>query len=177
MASAALMSLAELLARLGTTIVAWLCIYAWLIWTATLRVATCNASGDDLWTLVLGFGVFTSALSLLLGLTRPLPEVHAMTRKFAWPLVLLLPLALAPVWDGLGRCHFHGVATLPGRARRQLASVVGAPADPVALVHRLPHPAEPSPVCLNPGSGPVIRPPPATFMNLLHRGRGPPVAG
>jgi hypothetical protein len=92
------MSLAELFARLGTSVVLWLCIYAWLIWTATLRVATCNTSGDDLWALVLGFGVFVAGLSPLLALTRTLPEVHAMVRHFAWPLVLLLPLAAAPVW-------------------------------------------------------------------------------
>lgn len=107
------MSLAELLARLGTTTVAWLCIYAWLIWTATLRVATCNTSGDDLWTLVLVFGGFASALSTLLGLTRSLPEVHAMMRNFAWPLVLLLPLALMPVWTAWAGSTFAAAPLCP----------------------------------------------------------------
>ncbi len=92
------MSLAEVLARLGSTCVTWLCLYAWLIWMATLRVASCTTSGDELWALIMGFGLLVGAMSPMLGLTRVMPEVHSMVRNFAWPLVLLVPLALMPLW-------------------------------------------------------------------------------
>lgn len=91
------MSLAEVLGRLGSAVVAWLCIYAWLIWTATLRVAECKTSGDDLWALCLGFGVLATLVSPAINLTRQLSEVHQVIRQFVWPLVLLAPLALMPL--------------------------------------------------------------------------------
>lgn len=102
------MSLAEALGRLGCAVVTWLCIYAWLIWTATLRVADCRPGGDDLWALSLGFGVLTTLLSPAIGLTRPLDELHQVIRRFGWPLVLLVPLALLPIGSAWRTSTFGG---------------------------------------------------------------------
>ena len=92
------MSFAEILARLLTALVGWLCLYAYMIWLATVRVVSCATDGNTLWAVLLGFGCFAAPLAWLLNLTRPLHDVHAILRHFAWPLLLLLPLAVPPVY-------------------------------------------------------------------------------
>jgi hypothetical protein len=106
--STGLMSFAEVFGRLGMAMVTWLCIYAWLVWSAVLHVAECATSGDDLWALVFGFGVLVSMLSPALGLTRPLPEVHPLIMSLAWPLALLVPLAVLPLWDAWSGATLQG---------------------------------------------------------------------
>ncbi|MGI9326039.1 MAG: hypothetical protein ACR2PZ_12520 [Pseudomonadales bacterium] len=92
------MSLAEMLLRLGCTMVAWLMIYTHLLWLATLRVVSCNSDGDAMWRLLLGFAPIALGSSFLLTLSRRLPAVHETLRWAATPLVLLLPLALLAIW-------------------------------------------------------------------------------
>jgi len=101
------MSFAEVFGRLGMAIVTWLCIYAWLVWTAVLRVAECETSGDDLWAVVAGFGVLVALLSPALAMTRALPDVHVVIRNLAWPLVLLVPLAVMPLWSAWSHTTMH----------------------------------------------------------------------
>lgn len=107
------MSFAEVFARLGVAIVTWLCIYAWLVWTAVLRVAECDTSGDDLWSVVAGFGVLVNLLSPTLVLTRPLPDVHEVIRHLAWPLVVLVPLAAMPLWIAWNNTTIQGQPLCP----------------------------------------------------------------
>jgi hypothetical protein len=73
-------------------------IYTHLIWTATIKTVGCGAEGDEIWRLLLGFAPFAIGASLLLGVSKKLPEVHKIIRWFGAPLLLLLPLALLAVW-------------------------------------------------------------------------------
>lgn len=92
------MSLAEMLLRLGCTMVAWLMIYTHLLWLATLRVVSCNSEGDAMWRLLLGFAPIALGFSLLLTLSRRLPAAHETLRWAAAPLIVLVPLALLAIW-------------------------------------------------------------------------------
>lgn len=93
------MSFAEVMARLAAALVGWMCVYAYVVWLATLRIVTCTTDGSTLWAVLLGFGCFTIPLAWLLNLTRPLEEVHALLRHLVWPLLVLAPLALLPVYS------------------------------------------------------------------------------
>ena len=92
------MSFAEVMGRLAAALVGWMCVYAYVIWLATLRIVSCTTDGNTLWAVLLGFGCFTAPLAALLNLTRPLSEVHALLRHFVWPLLLLTILAVIPVY-------------------------------------------------------------------------------
>ena len=91
------MSFAEVMGRLAAALVGWMCVYAYVIWLATLRIISCTTEGNTLWAVLLGFGFFTAPLAGLLNLTRPLGEVHALLRHFVWPLLILTTLAVIPV--------------------------------------------------------------------------------
>ena len=92
------MSVIELLLRLGVSLVAWMILYTHLIWTATLRVTTCGADGDDLWRLILGFAPFTLGFCLLLGASKKLSEVHKILNWLGTPMLLLIPWAAWSMW-------------------------------------------------------------------------------
>lgn len=92
------MSFAEVMGRLAAALVGWMCVYAYVIWLATLRIVSCSTDGNTLWAVLLGFGCFTAPLAGLLNLTRPLREVHALLRHFVWPLLILTILAVIPVY-------------------------------------------------------------------------------
>lgn len=93
------MSFAEVMVRLAAALVGWMCVYAYVIWLAALRVVSCSTDGNTLWAVLLGFGAFTAPLAGLLNLTRPLWDVHALLKHLVWPLLLLTPLALIPVYS------------------------------------------------------------------------------
>lgn len=104
----AAMSTIEVLLRLGCTMVGWMVIYAYCIWTATLRVVACTANGDEMWRLLLGFAPLAIGFAFTLSAVAKLPEVHKLIRMLALPLVVIIPLALWPIWTTLE------IATLQG---------------------------------------------------------------
>ena len=103
------MSFAEVLLRLGTALVAWMVVYAYLLWLAALRVSGCDADGDALWRLLLGFAPVAAALSPLVGATRPLADVHRILRWASAPLLLLVPLAAVAIWPTWQRATVAGL--------------------------------------------------------------------
>lgn len=104
------MSLIEMLLRLGCVMVAWMVVYAHLLWLATARVVGCEGDGDALWQLLLGFAPFAVAFTLCLDLLRQLPDIHRTLRWAAAPLVLLAPLCLAAIWPIWRRATIDGLA-------------------------------------------------------------------
>lgn len=107
------MRLAEVFLRLGSSLVAWMMIYAHVLWLAvTLRVP-CGDEGAELHGVLLGLVPLTLILAPLVLATRPLKEVHAMLRWLAIPLVALAPFALFAAWEVISRVQ-AGAAAICG---------------------------------------------------------------
>lgn len=92
------MSFAEVFLRLGSTLVAWMVIYAYFLWVAVLRQVGCEADGEEIYRLLLAMAPITVAFSYLLRATRPLKDVHSILRWLCAPLIVLIPYALSSVW-------------------------------------------------------------------------------
>ena len=110
--------LPDLLLRIGCTLVAWMVIYAHLLWVAVLPNTGCT-DGDALWRLTLGFAPIAVGFSLLLRAVHVLPEIYATTRYFALPAGLLILLAakavVATLTDStLGQASICGIEPTPG---------------------------------------------------------------
>lgn len=93
------MTVAEILLRIGCTIVAWLVIYTHCLWLAVVKQVGCESDGDALWRLLLGLIPVTFAFGLLIGAANKVGSVQPMLRLGAAPLVLLVPLAIFAVWS------------------------------------------------------------------------------
>jgi hypothetical protein len=104
------MTLIDLLLRLGCVLVAWMVVYAHLLWLATVRVIGCDVDGDALWRLLLGFAPFAAAFTFCFDLLRPLEDIHRMLRWATAPLVLLVPLCLRAIWPTWQRATLDGLS-------------------------------------------------------------------
>jgi len=104
------------MARLSAALVGWMCLYAYVIWLATVQMVSCTTDGNTLWAVLLGLGCLTAPLAWLLDLTRPLAEVHALLRHAAWPLFALTPLALIPIYSAWTGSTFGGEPLCPSTA-------------------------------------------------------------
>jgi len=89
--------MAEVLLRLGCSLVAWMVVYTHCIWLATLRLVDCGVAGDELWRVLLGFAPVAVGFAFLLPAVHPIAEVARILRWLAVPLLLLIPLAALPV--------------------------------------------------------------------------------
>lgn len=110
------MPLIDMLLRLGCVMVAWMVVYAHLLWLATVRVIGCDVDGDALWRLLLGFAPIAVGFTLCFDLLRPLEDIHRTLRWASAPLLVLVPLCLAAVWPTWQRATVDGLsicATLP----------------------------------------------------------------
>jgi hypothetical protein len=128
--STSIMSIGEMLLRLGSCLVAWLIVYTHLIWLATLARVGCGTDGDQLWMLLLFFAPVAIGATWLLRVTRPLEELHAILRWFGVPLMVLLPMAAFAIWPSFVS------ATLGGRGvcNNAVASVWQAGWAPVQTI-------------------------------------------
>jgi hypothetical protein len=100
----------EVFLRLGTSLVAWMMLFAHLLWLAALYVMNCGPDGDEMYRLLLGLAPFSCGFAVLLRVTRPFAEIHSMLRWLAIPLLLLLPFALRSVWQVLHSVNLNSVA-------------------------------------------------------------------
>ena len=98
--------IAEMLLRLGCSLVGWMVVYTHCIWLGTLRVVGCGPDGDELWRLLLGFVPFAVGFSFLLTSTARFTEVAKILRWLAVPLVVLIPLAALPVFSAISSTTF-----------------------------------------------------------------------
>ena len=92
------MRFAEVFLRLGSTLVAWMMMYAYFLWLATVYVIDCGPDGDEIHRLMLGLAPFVCGFAFALKLTRPFADIHSILRWLGVPLFLLLPFALRSVW-------------------------------------------------------------------------------
>jgi hypothetical protein len=101
---------AEVFLRLGTSLVAWMMLYAHFLWLAALYAMGCGPDGDEMHRLLLGLAPFTCGFALLLRVTRPFADIHSILRWFGVPLLLLMPFAIRSVWQVFQSVNVEGSA-------------------------------------------------------------------
>ncbi len=85
-------------------------LYAYMVWLAVLFRLGCSADGSEMHALLLGMAPASCAFVMFLQATRTFPEVHAILRWLAVPLLLLLPFAAYSVWGVLETVALSGAA-------------------------------------------------------------------
>jgi hypothetical protein len=100
---------AEVFLRLGSGLVAWMMLYAWVLWLAALHSLACGPDGDAMYRLLLGTAPLAIGAVFMLRVTGPLQEVHAILRWLGLPLLLLIPFCLRSVWDVVAAVHLQSV--------------------------------------------------------------------
>ena len=84
--------------------------FAYVVWLAALHAMACGPDGDEIYRLLLGMAPAVSAMALLLRVTRPFSEIHAMLSWLAVPLALLLPFVLKNIWQVFAKSTLHNEA-------------------------------------------------------------------
>ena len=104
------MRFAEVFLRLGSALVAWMMLYAYVLWLAVMYVIGCGPDGDEMPRVLFGMAPLAVAAAFVLRTTRPFPEIHRMLRWLGLPLGLLLLLSLRSVWRIFDRVHLSALA-------------------------------------------------------------------
>ena len=112
------MRFAEIFLRLACALVAWMLLYAHLLWLAALRVTGCGPDGDELHRLLLGLSILTVSAAGAIHATKPMHEVHSALRWISIPPALISPWVLASIWTvfrtvNLDRTGLCGIAPPP----------------------------------------------------------------
>jgi len=108
------MRLSEVFLRIGSTLAAWMVIYAYFIWLAVVQRVECGVDGDEIYRLMLGMAPFAVGASFLLGASRPFPDIHRMLRWLGLPIAGLLLLAAPVIWQTLVVVNLEGGAICDG---------------------------------------------------------------
>jgi hypothetical protein len=96
---------ADIFLRLGTSLVAWMVLYAYLVWLAALRAMGCGADGAEMHQLVLAMSIISCPVVFLTRATSTMPEVHSLLRWLGVPLLILMPFGLLSAWDVFSRAN------------------------------------------------------------------------
>lgn len=112
------MIIAEVLLRIGCSIVAWLVIYTHCLWLALTWRLGCQADGDELWRVLLGLAPITMLFSLISGASRKVHSVHNSIRWGAAPLVILVPLGFMAIWPVFSSVNLgsNGICSIEPKA-------------------------------------------------------------
>lgn len=102
------MRLSEVLLRIGSTLVAWMVIYAFFLWLAVVQRVECGADGDEIYRLLLGMAPLAVGASFLLGASRPFADIHSMLRWLGLPVAGLLFLAAPVIWETFANVNLAG---------------------------------------------------------------------
>lgn len=102
------MRLAEVLLRIGSTLAAWMVIYAYFIWLAVAERVECSTDGNELYLLLLGMAPLAVGASFLLNASRPFPDIHRMLRWLGLPIAAIMFLALPAIWQVLVAVNIEG---------------------------------------------------------------------
>ncbi len=85
-------------------------LYAYVLWLAALNALGCGPDGDEMHRLLLGMAPSACGFVFLVGVTRPLADVHSTIRWLAGPLLLLGPVALMGVWKVFIRANVESLS-------------------------------------------------------------------
>ncbi len=108
------MRLSEVFLRIGSTLVAWMVIYAYFLWLAVVQRVDCGADGEELYRLLLGMAPLAAGASLLLGSARPFADIHSMLRWLGLPIAGILFLAAPVIWETFVTVNLAGGAICDG---------------------------------------------------------------
>ncbi|HSG96872.1 MAG TPA: hypothetical protein VLA11_02680 [Woeseiaceae bacterium] len=126
------MRFAEVFVRLGSSLVGWMLVYTYAVWLGALHALGCGPDGDGMHRLLLGIAPFAAVMTLLLGLTRPFPDIHRILSWLAVPLALLLPFILRNTWTVFARANMEGL-TICGSEPAATLDQIWAPAQLLAV--------------------------------------------
>ncbi len=104
------MQFAEVFLRLGSSLVAWMVLYAYVLWLAALNNLGCGPDADEMHRLLLGMALASVGFAFLLAVSRPMLEVHNILRWFGIPLLLLIPFVLMSIWAVYERANLHSLS-------------------------------------------------------------------
>lgn len=104
------MQVSEVLLRLGSSLVAWMMLYAHLLWLAALHAMGCGPDGDEMHRLLLGLAPFTCGFAFAIRLTRPFEDIHKILRWLGVPLMLLMPFAFRSTWEVFQQVNLKSLA-------------------------------------------------------------------
>jgi len=108
------MRLSEVFLRIGSTLVAWMVIYAFFLWLAVVQRVECGADGDEIYRLLLGMAPFAVGASFFLGAARPFADIHSMLRWLGLPIAGILFLAAPVIWETFATVNLAGAAICDG---------------------------------------------------------------
>jgi len=104
------MRFAEVFLRLGSSLVAWMMIYTYVVWLAALPAMGCGPDGDEMHLLLLWLAPISSIFAFVLRVTREFPDIHRMLSWLGVPIALLLIVALPNVWSVFMRTNSNGMS-------------------------------------------------------------------
>jgi hypothetical protein len=104
------MRYADLFLRLGSALVGWMVLFAYVVWLAATRTIGCGPDGDEIYKLLLAMAPISSAIVFLVLVTRTMNEVHSILAWLRVPLLLLLPFALMSVWRIFVRANLESLS-------------------------------------------------------------------
>ncbi len=104
------MRFADVFLRLGSALVAWMVLYAYVLWFVALNALGCGPDGDEMYRLLFGMAPIACCFAILLRATRPLSEVHSILRWLGVPLLLLSPLVFVSVWKTFDRANLESLS-------------------------------------------------------------------
>lgn len=108
------MRLSEVFLRIGSTLAAWMVIYAYFIWLAVVPRVECGVDGDEIYRLLMGMAPFAVGASFLLGASRPFADIHSMLRWLGLPIAGFLLLAAPVIWQTFLTVNLGGGAICDG---------------------------------------------------------------
>ena len=127
------MRFAEVFLRLGCALVAWMMVFAYVVWLAALHAMACGPDGDEIHRLLLGMAPAAALMALLLRVTHPFEDIHRMLSWLAVPLALLLLFGVNNVWQVFEKSNLNNEA-ICSAAEATTWQQIWAPAQFLALL-------------------------------------------
>ena len=108
------MRFAEVFLRLGSALVAWMVIFAYVLFTAILFRLECGPDGDEMHRLLLGLAPMAIFGAWVIRVTKPLGEVHKILVGLSLLVVVLLPFAVRSTWEVFQQVNLNAASICPG---------------------------------------------------------------
>ena len=85
-------------------------LFAHFVWLAIITKIDCGPSGDEVFLFLLILSPFAIVSAFLIGVTRPLGEIHGTLQWMALPLAGLIAIGAFNVWSVAVNIHTTGLS-------------------------------------------------------------------